>query len=166
MRLPYRKPGKYTNLETDVYITAEKLQELITQFDTLKKVTHPFLASEVSRLAELGDFSENQEYQLAKGRLRGTIEKMQKLEYHIAHAIIISKSQQTTIVRVGNTVTLVCDTTQKTYHILGTSETNPKKNVISHNSPLGAALMGRKVGDTFSLTLANKQVACTILEIS
>ena len=54
---------------------------------------------------------------------------------------------------------------QKTYQILGASETNPRQGIISHHSPLGAALMGRKVGEIVKIRLANKEVEYRIIKI-
>jgi transcription elongation factor GreA len=53
----------------------------------------------------------------------------------------------------------------KTYLILGSSETDPAKNVISHNSPLGMALMGHKIGDSFKFKKKNGEVKHTIIRI-
>jgi transcription elongation factor GreA len=55
---------------------------------------------------------------------------------------------------------------EKTYLILGSSETNPSAGIISRNSPLGAALLGRKAGDIVEVFLANKKTEYKIISIS
>lgn len=165
MRTPNRKPGKYSLIPTDPLVTEEKLLELKKKLAKLKK-DHPFAASEVSRLAELGDFSENTEYQMAKGRLRGILFGMIKLEKEINNARIIPQTHGTSTVELGHHVTVAVDGKEKTYHILGSTETSPGNNVISHLSPLGSALMGQRVGETVTVKLAARDVTYQIIKIA
>ena len=65
MQIPYRKPGKYMTQKPDHSLTQAKFNELQKKLDKLY-ATRPQAAKEVTRLAELGDFSENVEYQLAR----------------------------------------------------------------------------------------------------
>jgi len=152
MQLPYRKPGKYTNVPNDPLMTGHKLAELKTDLERIKK-QRPKAAAEVARLAELGDFSENVEYQQAKGKLRGINSRITTLEFQINHAEIIEPSDSG-VVEIGSTVTVDIEGTKKTYTILGSSETDPARQVISYTSPLGELLMGKTVGDTVALATA------------
>jgi len=164
MQIPYRKPGKFTNQIPDPLMTADKYTELKNKLDHLKQI-RPSAAAEVARLAELGDFSENAEYQLAKGRLRGINENILRLESQINDARIIDSNEQSDTVQLGHRIVVEVDGKQKIFQILGSAETNPQKGVISHHSPLGAALLGHAVGDTVSVRLASKVAQYTILEI-
>src|SRR3990167_8023281 len=146
MRLPIRKPGKYARLKPDQYLTQAKYDELKAGLEKLK-IRRPRAAEEVKRLAEMGDFSENAAYQIAKGRLRGLNQKILEIEDHLRRAIIIKQDKNTAAVQLGTEVTIQALGKQKTYLILGSAETNPAKGIISHDSPVGAALMGRRVGD-------------------
>jgi len=165
MQIPYRKPGKFSQIKSDPLITEAKFEELKRKLEKLKK-TRPEAASEVARLAELGDFSENAEYQLAKGRLRGINNAILRTEAELNRAEIISPNKNTDTVQIGHTVTVEHEGQQKTFHILGSAETNPTKGIISHNSPIGAALMGHGVGDEIDVKLAGKSVQYTIRKIS
>lgn len=165
MQVPIRKPGKFTHHKPDRHITEKKLREFEVELDKLKRVSQPRAILEVKRLAELGDFSENAEYQIAKGRLRGINERMLQLEDAVKQAIVIPSGSQTDQVRLGNRVTIKLAGEQKSYLLLGPAETDPDKGIISHTSPLGAALIGKKVGETFTITLAEKEVECTVLHI-
>lgn len=164
MQIPYRKLGKYSQIKNDPLLTEAKLAEIKNKLARLKK-THPQLASEVRRLAELGDFSENVEYQLAKGKLRGLNNAILTLDRQIIDAEIIKPEKQKNRVQIGHTITVVCGGIEKKYELLGSAETNPQKGIISHNSPIGAALIGRKVNDKIKIKLANKEVECEILKI-
>lgn len=162
MRVPIRKPGKYTHVRPDPHLTQSKYDELAAELESLKK-KRVHAASEVKRLSELGDFSENVEYQLAKGRLRGINQRILDLEDHLKHAVIITHTAQSNTVQLGDTVTISLDGKEKTYTILGSSETDPSRGVISHHSPIGSALMGKRIGETLEISIADRRVRCTIL---
>ena len=163
MQLPKRKPGKYSIAGPDHNITLEKLDSLKADYGKLKK-RQPSSAREVARLAELGDFSENVEYQLAKRRLRGINSAILKIDYKINNAMIIAPKQNK-IVEVGHTVMIDMADDQKQYKILGSQEANPGAGIISHNSPIGSALLGHKVGEMVAIEIREKTVMCKILSI-
>jgi transcription elongation factor GreA len=157
MQVPYRKPGKYAMMKSDPMLTVEKIKELEAKLDRLKNYSRPKGAEEVKRLAEFGDFSENVEYQLAKGKLRGINSTITTIENQLKNATIIEPNSQNEIVQIGHQVTIENDGKKKTYLILGSTETDPQKGVISHVSPLGSALIGKKIGETIILKLKNEE---------
>lgn len=163
MQLPKRKPGKYLP-KNDPHITQEKFDALERKLKRLKK-EQPEAAAEVSRLAALGDFSENVEYQLAKRRLRSINNRILKLDFQINHAQIIEKSD-TSMVQIGHTVTVLMDGKERKYTILGSSETDPSKGIISHTSPIGSALLGKAVDDEFVVEIAGKERKIKVTNIS
>lgn len=165
MRVPVRKGGKYTFLKPDPHLTMDKFQQLSRQLERLRKITQPKAIIEVQRLAEMGDFSENAAYQMAKGRLRGLNQRIIELEDHLKEAIIIDPLANTGVVSLGNYVTIELNGREQTYQLLGSSETNPAAGVISHNSPIGSAIMNRRVGEVVRVRLANKTVDCRIIKI-
>lgn len=165
MRTPYRKPGKYSQIKSDPLLTEGKFTELKNKLDKLKNLSQPRAIEEVKRLAELGDFSENVEYQIAKGRLRGINDNITKIENHLKHAVIITPQKQIDTVQLGHKVTVESGNKTKAYQILGSSETNPRKGIISRNSPIGAALLGRKVGDVIKIKIDDKEIAYKIIQI-
>ncbi len=164
MRVPTRKPGQYANLKPDPYITEEKFKELQNKLVKIK-AGQPHAIQEVKRLAADGDFSENAAYQIAKGRLRGLNQRMLEIEDHLKRAIIIKPLGNNEKVRLGNKVTVGISGKIKTYLILGSSETNPQAGIISHNSLIGAALLGRKTGETIKIRLARTEVEYKIMKI-
>ena len=165
MRLPIRKPGQYTHLKPGAQMTEAKFNELQNKLAKLK-ISRPASANEVKRLTEMGDFSENAAYQIAKGRLRGLNQKILEIEDHLRRAIIIKPDKNTAAVQLGTEVTIQALGKQKTYLILGSAETNPAKGIISHDSPVGAALMGRRVGDKIKINLARKKIQYKIFKIN
>ena len=165
MRIPYLKAGKFRQMKQDPLLTQAKFTEFQRKLARLKSSRLP-AAVDVKRLAETGDFSENAGYQAAKGRLRGINSGILNLENQLNQAIIIPPQKQTDRVRIGNTVTVAAGDKQKTYQILGSAETSPGRGIISHNSPIGAALIGCRVGDAVKIKLADKVVEYRILEIA
>lgn len=166
MQTPKRKPGKYTHLKPDPHLTPAKYAELKEKLEHLKTISRPRAAAEVRRLAEMGDFSDNAAYSIAKGRLRGLNQRMIDLEDQLKKAVIIKPASDATAVQLGHRVTVETAGKQKTYLILGSSETNPQAGVISYHSPVGAALLGRRAGDTVKVRpAAGKEIFLKIIGI-
>jgi transcription elongation factor GreA len=165
MRVPIRKPGQHTFQKSDPHITLVKFNELKNELARLKKLSQPRAIAEVKRLALDGDFSENAAYQIAKGRLRGINQGISEIEEHLKRAEIIKAPPNKERVRLGHHVTVEVAGEKKTYLLLGSAETNPTTGVISHNSPLGSALLGHKVGDKIQIKLAAKIVEYKIVSI-
>lgn len=165
MRLPNRKPGKYTFPTFDPVMTQQQFDAMQTKLERLKKVTRPQAIRETQQYGENGDFSENAEYQIAKGRLRGINRTIDELEKQIGQANIIDTPQDMSTVQIGHTVTVTVNENELTFKILGSSETNPAAGVISYHSPLGAALMGHAVGDNIRLQIGEKTMLYKITKI-
>jgi transcription elongation factor GreA len=164
MQVPIRKPGQYTHDKKDPHITETKFYELKNKIQGLK-TKRPALIEEVKRLALDGDFSENHAYSMAKGHLRGINQRMLDIENHLKKAVIIKKSD-TDFVEIGSTVRVEINNRIKEFTILGSSETNPSTGVISHLSPIGEALMNRRVGNEISIKLKDKTIIYKIIQIN
>jgi len=164
MRVPIRKPGKYTHEKADPHITQKKYEDLKYKLEKIKKHTRPPLIDEVKRLALMGDFSDNAAYSIAKGRLRGVNQKIIEIEDLLKRSQVIRASQNEKV-QLGNYVTIEINGKQKKYQILGSTETDPSAGVISHNSPIGFALMAHKVGDIIEVRTKDKIVKYKILKI-
>jgi transcription elongation factor GreA len=165
MQAPIRKYDKYPVAKSDPHITPEKFRELEIKLKKLKEVSRPREAEEVKRLALMGDFSENAGYQLAKGRLRGINQRILDIEDLLSRAEIIAPPPDNDRVGLGSFVTITSAGKTKTYQILGSAETNPLTGIISHNSPLGAALIGKKVGDSVTVQLTDQSKEYKIIKI-
>ncbi len=165
MRVPIRKPGQYTHSKSDPHITLDKFNELKNKLARLKKFSQPRAIAEVKRLALDGDFSENAAYQTAKGRLRGINQGILEIEEQLKRAEIIRAPINKERVQLGHRVTVEFAGKIKTYLLLGSAETDPTAGVISHNSPLGSALLDHKVGDKIQIKLADKKIEYKIVSI-
>lgn len=163
MRIPYRKPGKDSLVKSDPMMTQGKLLELKMRLKKLQDM-QPRAAADVARLAELGDFSENAEYQLAKGRLRGINNAMLSLGHQINQAQIIIKKDDGSV-GLGNFVTVEKNGEIMTFQILGSTQTSPNRGIISHLSPIGSALLNRRVDDFIEIEINGNKIVMKIIEI-
>lgn len=143
-------------MEKEYYLTKEGITKLQDELDRLINIDRKKIITRIKEARELGDLSENSEYAEARDQqsmVEGRIEEIQEI---IKKAKVIDKklSQQgTSSVRVGSKV--ICevkfqdeDRTEKdTFYIVGSAESDPKKGMISAESPMGSALIGAKKGD-------------------
>lgn len=150
----------------DAAMTEEKYLELKNKLEFWIKVKRPREAEEVKRLALMGDFSENAGYQMAKGRLRGLNQRIIDTENLLKRAEIIKKPKNTERIDIGNTVIIESGGQEKEFTILGSSETDPSRGIISHISPLGASLIGKSLGGTIKIGQAGKEKEYVIKKIS
>ena len=133
-----------------VYVTPQGLQELKVELEELLTVRRPALAKRLHAAIKQGDLSENADYIAAKeeqGFLEGRILELQAV---VRNAVLIEATANTDgYVRLGSHVTVVEDgeDAPETYHLVGPTEADPRAGKISHESPLGMALLGHKVGD-------------------
>jgi transcription elongation factor GreA len=148
-----------------VYLSQEGLARLEHQLARLKR-EFPELSAEVARTAAYGDRSDNAEYKDAKGRLRRAQYRILEIQDELKRIIVIPTGSSTTgTVQMGSTVIVEINGAKKTFEILGPRETNPLDGRISFQSPLGAALIGHKAGDTVSVATANGMREYRIVEI-
>ncbi len=164
MRVPIRRSEKDNVTSFDPHMTQAKFDELANKLQQLKKVTRFKWMHEVAVLAEGGDFSENAGYQAAKSRLRGINASIAEIEMRLKKAVII-KPGSSGRAALGSRVTIRMNEKTVTYTILGSSEINLAQRIISHNSPIGAALMGKQAGEIVFIVIGGKKVACEILSI-
>lgn len=165
MRTLDRKSEKNRQRPFDPLLSPEKFSEMEKTLERLKEINRPKAAREVGRLSELGDFSENVEYQLAKGKLRRINAKILILENQLKRAEVIAWPKQFEKIELGHKITVKVNGKEKIYRILGSAEADPLKGVISHGSPIGQALLGRKVGETIKIKPADREMEYKIIKI-
>ena len=154
MQLPFRPKQKMKQeLQEDepLYLTSEAIEKMKRQLERIEETELPQAIEDVRRTGEFGDFSENAEYQEAKGRMRRLHDQVTTIKEKLKIAITIESSSNG-IVQMGSWVVLDAnDGTRKTFHIVGPEEADPVKGKLSFKSPLGAKLMGRHVGELVEL---------------
>lgn len=168
MQIPRRRAQilKKRDEEGAEYVTAAGLDRMKREQKRLL-TERPEAIEEVKRLAALGDFSENVEYQEAKHRLRRINDRIESLKDRIMRAKIIHEEPSASgRIRLGSTVILKTgDGPQKVFRIVGPQETDPSHGRISHLSPLGRALIDHNVGDTVAVKTDRGEIEYRIIDV-
>lgn len=113
---------------------------------------------------ELGDLKENGYYQASRQKVNAIDARLRRIKFLLKYGVILSTSG-TGIVDIGSTVVLDQDGAKITYQIVGGEESNPSEGKISHKSPLGRAILGKKVGDKVQLDVPAGIIIYTIEKI-
>ena len=134
--------------EKEVLLTQEGYDNLEKQLEYLKTEKRAEISERIKVALGFGDLSENSEYDEAKNAQAENEIKIVDLENKLRYAKIIDESEiDTKTVQVGNTVKIL-DIEFNEYTIVGSTEVDLAKNRISNVSPIGAALIGAKKGQT------------------
>jgi len=135
--------------EQTTFLTPEGLKKLEEELGHLRTVRRQEVAQRLrAALEEEQDILENAEYEDAKNEQAFVEGRILTLETILKNFVLIEEGGPTDRVGIGNRVTVVEDEEEpETYHIVGSTEADPKSGRISNESPLGRALMGHRVGD-------------------
>lgn len=138
-------------------LTRKDIEEMQAEIDRRKLVERPKLLEEVKETRAQGDLSENFEYHVAKRAKNQNESRIRFLERMIKTAVVIDDTSADNEVGVGKAVTIFIpeDGAEETYTIVSTMRQNTLKGLISVESPLGKALMRRKVGDTVTVRVSD-----------
>ena len=148
-------------------LTSEGFLELETELNKLKSEDRPRIIEAIKEARAQGDLSENADYDAAREEQAKIEARIQELEYMLEHAKIIEKVSGD-IVTVGTTVTVqyVDDDEEEEYSIVGSMEADPFENKISNESPIGKAIMDKRVGDIISVESPNGSYDIKIVKIA
>jgi transcription elongation factor GreA len=134
----------------EVMLTYEGLKKLEEELELMKMVRRREIAERIKQALAFWDISENSEYDEAKNEQAQIEEKIIKIENMLKNAKVIDEDDvNTEIVSLGTKVKLLDMDTNEVfeYHIVGSAEARPREKMISNESPVGIALMGRKKGE-------------------
>jgi transcription elongation factor GreA len=145
-------------------LTKDGLLALKAEYDELVKNKRPDVVKRLSDARDLGDLSENSEYAAAKQDLAFIDGRILELEELLHTAKVVTNHGKKTI-DVGSKVILHVNGKQEEFTVVGEWEADPMKKKISHDSPLGKALIGKKPGDMVEVAAPAGKVAYKILDI-
>ncbi|MCL5435364.1 MAG: transcription elongation factor GreA [Patescibacteria group bacterium] len=152
-----------------IYLTKEGLQELKKEFEKLSKTKRPDVLSRVSQARSMGDLSENAEYVAARDELSFIDGRIDELEELLKQAVIIAESgskNSNHVVKLGSKVTLTVKGKKEDFMVVGEWEADPQEKKISHESPLGKALIGKKIGEKVEVEAPAGKVLYTIVSVN
>ena len=151
----------------ETFLTSEGLAKVEAELGQLRTVRRQEVARRIQKAKELGGTVDNAEYDDAKNEQAFVEGRILTLETMIKNAVLIPDERTSSErVEVGSVVTVVNvqGKTQK-YVIVGSTEADPAQGKISNESPVGKALLGRKVGEEAEVTTPSGTVRFSVVKI-
>lgn len=151
-----------------IYLTKDGLADLKKEYDELTKVKRPQVVTRVSDARNQGDLSENAEYVAAREELSFIDGRIDELEELLKQVSLIeeNKAQAGSGVALGSEVTLKINDKQEVYRVVGEWEADPAEKKISHESPLGKALLGKAIGESVEVEAPAGKILYTIVSVN
>ncbi len=150
-------------------ITSLRLEDLTKELNYLKTTREREIAAMIAEARSYGDLSENSEYDAAKNEQAKLYGRIAEIEDILSHAVIIEDENEASgRVGLGCTVTVenVATGAKNAYRITGSQEANPMEGKLSDDSPFGRAVVGKAVGEIFTVNAPNGSYQMKVLEVS
>ncbi len=151
-----------------IYLTKEGLDALRKEHEDMVKRKRPEVVEAMSQARNQGDLSENAEYHAAKEELSFIDGRIDELEEMLKQVVIIeepSKNGRSKIVSLGSKVTVTINGKKQVYAVVGEWEADPENHKISHESPIGKALIGKSVGEKIEVDAPAGKILYTIVSV-
>ena len=153
-------------MDDKVYLTSEGFEKIKKELDELKNKKRPDVVERLSLARIQGDLSENNEYASAKEELAFIDGRIEELEDVLQRVCMVDeKNRSHECVGLGCKVTVQSNKTETIYYIVGEWEADPGQKKVSHSSPLGRALLGKKVGEEVEFEAPVGKILYKILRI-
>lgn len=153
-------------MDDKVYLTREGFEKIQAELDELKNKKRPNVVERLSLARIQGDLSENNEYASAKEELAFIDGRIEELEDVLRRVCVVEeKNKKWECVELGCRVTVQSNKAEAVYHIVGDWEANPGQKKVSHSSPLGQALIGKKVGEQVEFEAPVGKILYKVLRI-
>ena len=153
--------------EQQFIMTQKGYDEAVERLRYLQTEKRQEIVERISEARSHGDLSENAEYDAARNEQAANEGEIADLDYKIKNAVIVENIADNSFVHIGSKVKVYDEELDEedVYEITGTTEADPMANKISNESPVGAALLKRKVGDTVKIVAPDGEYKLTIREI-
>lgn len=155
-----------------IFLTKEGLIELKSEYEELTEVKRPKAVERISAARGQGDLAENSEYAAAREELSFIDGRIDELSELLNHAKVIrensasSKGKRGQEVKLGSKVTVKVDGKKEVFTVVGEWEADPAEKKISHDSPLGKALIGKGVGEKIEVAAPAGKILYAIVDIT
>ncbi len=150
-------------------ITSLRLAELEKELNYLKTTREREIAAMIAEARSYGDLSENSEYDAAKNEQAKLYGRIAEIEDILSHAVIIEDENEATgRVGLGCTVSVKDLATGEVadYRITGSQEANPMENKLSDDSPFGRAVVGKSIGDRFTVNAPSGSYEMEVVDVT
>ncbi len=145
-------------------LTSDGIAELETEMKALQD-SRGDIAERIKSAREFGDLSENAEYSSARQEQERAEARIAEIDHILKNCEIIAQPKKKDIVELGNTVVLKEGKTEKKFTIVGSVEADPLEGKISNESPIGQALLGKKLGEKVEIKTPAATTTYTIESI-
>jgi transcription elongation factor GreA len=153
--------------EEQLLVSRASYEAKRAEYESIVSKEIPENSKAIATAREHGDLKENSEYKMAKQDQQVLMGKKTLLEKDLGRARITDfKEASNEQVSVGSVVTVRAGSGQTTYTLLGVWDGNPDKNILSYKTPMGAALLGKKVGDTVKVKTGTSEESYEIVTIA
>ncbi len=147
------------------YLTAKGLEDLKKEYERVLKQERPEVVARLSSAREMGDLSENAEYTAAREELEFIDGRIEELEALLKQVVLITDGKHGQIVDLGSEVTVKINGKSDVFSLVGEWEADPMEKKISHESPLGKALMGKTIGDEIEVEAPVGKVTYIVVSV-
>ncbi len=148
-----------------VYLTKERLVELKKELSDLKTDARKEIAERLKQAKEMGDLSESSEFASAREDQVLLEHRIGQLEEMIREAALIHKPNQSQLIKIGSAIKVQKGNRFFTYTIVGPQDSKPNQGLISYESPLGKAFLGKKLDDTVKVQTPSGMSEYIIIKI-
>ena len=154
--------------EKVVYLTSEGKQRFAAELHELQTVRRHQVEEQIRRAKEFADTVDNAEYDEAKAEQAFVEGRIQELERLLSTAKLIEEpTTKADFVRMGSHIKVVdSEGDEETYYLVGSHEADPRRGLISNESPIGRSLIGKRVGDEVTVVAPAGAFNLKILEIT
>lgn len=152
-------------VEKTISLTRTGKAKLESELEELKKVRRPQIIERIRRAKDFGDLSENAEYEDARNEQSFVEGRIQELEYILKYAKVADNGKSKDAISVGSIVSVNLDGEKLTYELVGSTEADPLSGKISIESPIGSALLGKKVGEKLTADTPSGPVTVKVLKV-
>ena len=149
-----------------IYISKDGLEKIKAELIELKTVKRPEMVERISAAKALGDLSENAEYHDAKEGLAIIQGRIYEIEDMLKNFSILDEGSIGGAIRIGSTVNVTVNGKERVYKIVGSNEADPVKGLISNESPLGNAFLGRVQGDMVTVETPGGSTTYAVTSVS
>ena len=150
-----------------IFLTQKGFEDLKKEYQELLEKRRPEVVARLSSAREMGDLSENAEYTAAREELAFIDNRIEEMEALIRQAKLISDAgHKGATVDLGSQVSVKIANKEEVFTVVGEWEADPTEKKISHESPLGKALLGKVVGDDIEVQAPSGKKVYTVLAIS